>query len=242
MHVKLRKGEARGSADYGWLKARYSFSFAQYQNKDRMHFGALRVLNDDIIDAGEGFGKHPHDNMEIVTIPLQGALMHRDSMGHEEKICEDDVQVMSAGTGIFHSEFNASETHPAHILQLWIFPERRKIAPRYAQDSFSRAEARNSWQVLVRPMGNQGLTIHQQAYISRTFLAEGESITYALNKEGNKIYLFQVKGKCKFNDLTLEDRDAVEISQTDNFSFLCTEDAHVIAIEVPELPEHQVYV
>lgn len=237
MKAKLKKAENRGQADYGWLKARYSFSFANYYNPDNIHFGALRVLNDDIIEGGGGFGRHPHDNMEIVTIPLEGSLMHKDSMGHEEEIKFGDVQVMSAGTGIFHSEFNASKTDKTNILQLWIVPKNRQIKPVYDQKSFDLEMAKDQWQRLVSPVGNMGLTISQDAYISRILVDKNEHINYSMNDENNKLYLFQVKGNSEVNDITMQTRDGLELEDVATLTIKASKGSYLLAIEVPEMPQ-----
>ena len=238
MKKNIIKAESRGQADYQWLQARYSFSFAGYQNRDRMHFGALRVLNDDIIQAGTGFGEHPHDNMEIITIPLRGAISHKDSMNHEEVIGVNEVQVMSAGTGIFHSEENASKTEDINLLQLWIFPNESNVKPVYDQKYFHPKEAQNKWQQLVtsvnKPIAN-ALTIHQEAKISRVFLEANSSINYQIEESSYGVYLFIIDGEVEVEGDVLEARDAMSISEVQETNIKANRSAHVLCIEVPNI-------
>jgi len=238
MKKNVVKSDSRGSANYQWLQARYSFSFAGYQNRDRMHFGALRVLNDDIIQAGTGFGKHPHDNMEIITIPLRGAISHKDSMNHEEVIGVDEVQVMSAGTGIFHSEENASKTEDINLLQIWIFPNETNVKPVYDQKYFDPKKAQNNWQQLVTSVAQsngEALTIHQDAKISRVFLQENASIDYKLEESSYGVYLFIIDGEVIIEDENLDARDAISISEEQEIKIKAKRTAHVLCIEVPEI-------
>lgn len=238
MKRNIIKSDSRGEANYQWLQARYSFSFAGYQNRDRMHFGALRVLNDDIIQSGTGFGEHPHDNMEIITIPLRGAISHRDSMNHEEVIGVNEVQVMSAGTGIFHSEENASKTEDINLLQLWIFPNESNVKPVYDQKYFHPEEAQNKWQQLVasvsKPDGN-ALTIHQEAKISRVFLDENSSINYQLEESSYGVYLFIIDGEVEIAGDILEARDAISLSEIQETKIKANRSAYVLCIEVPSI-------
>ena len=234
MNSKLIKSDSRGAADHGWLKTHHSFSFANYFDRSRMHFGNLRVLNDDSIAPGKGFGKHPHDNMEIVTIPLTGALMHEDSMGHMQPIGVDEVQHMSAGTGIYHSEFNASESEELTLLQLWIMPLKQNIAPTYSQRWFDRSKATVKWQTLVDPEGNEGLPINQNSKISRVFLAKGTKITYENSSYGWGNFLFVIEGAIGCNQVIAERRDAIELQGAANFEIEAIEDAYVLNIETAE--------
>lgn len=238
MKKSIIKADSRGQANYQWLQAKYSFSFAGYQNRDRMHFGALRVLNDDIIEAGTGFGEHPHDNMEIITIPLRGAISHKDSMNHEEVIGVNEVQVMSAGTGIFHSEENASKSEDINLLQLWIFPNKNNVKPVYDQKYFSPEEAQNKWQQLVtsvtKPDGN-ALTIHQDATISRVFLQENTSINYKLEGSSYGVYIFIIDGEVEIEGDVIEARDAMSISKIQEINIKANRSAHVLCIEVPDI-------
>ncbi len=184
MKTKIYKASERGTADYGWLKANYSFSFSNYYNPEKVNFGALRVLNDDIIDAGMGFGTHPHDNMEIITIPLQGSLKHRDSMSNKWiPIQTGEVQIMSAGTGVQHSEMNNSPTEFINLFQIWIIPNKQQVQPRYDQKKFEVSARKNKLQVLVSSIDeadNGSLKIHQDAQISRIDLSENSKFNYKL--------------------------------------------------------------
>lgn len=235
MEKQIFKAASRGTADYGWLHANYVFSFANYYHPDRVNFGALRVLNDDIVEAGQGFNKHPHDNMEIITIPLKGSLMHRDSMGHESILSTNEVQVMSAGTGIFHSELNASKTEALNLFQIWIFPSEKNIKPSYNQNYFDPEQARNNWQNLVSPAGNKGLTIHQNAWIHRAFLSKATPLTYEIHSKTNGIFIMVVSGQVVVQDEILSERDSIGLTGLDTFKAVALEDSHIIAIEVPQI-------
>jgi hypothetical protein len=225
----------RGSADWGWLNAKHSFSFGQWYHHDKVHFGALRVLNDDIIDGGGGFPTHPHDNMEIITIPFTGALLHKDSTGGQGYLAAGDVQVMSAGTGVQHSEYNASATQSLTLFQIWIYPKVRNIPPRYDQKTFAQAERFNKWQTVAT--GNQqstgALWINQDAAIALTKLAKGNSITYNNQFKGNGVYLMLINGTAQVGNLTLSQRDAAGVFDTDEVAITATEDSEILAIEVP---------
>jgi len=237
-NIMVFRSQSRGQADYGWLKTRYSFSFANYYNKDRMHFGALRVLNDDIIDGGMGFDLHPHDNMEIVTIPLFGALRHQDSMGHTQVISPNEVQVMSAGTGLFHAEFNTSETERTGLFQIWIIPEQRNVKPVYNQTAFDETKAQGAWQLLVGPVGSGSeLTIHQQAYISRIFLKTGEVVEYQPQSASYGSFVMVAEGEVEIDHITLQLRDAAGVINQGAFEVKALKDSYIINIEVPDLPK-----
>lgn len=225
----------RGHADHGWLKAYHSFSFAGWYDPSKIHFGALRVLNDDTVSAGMGFGKHPHDNMEIITIVTEGTLAHKDSMGHAETIEEGEVQVMSAGTGVFHSEFNHSEVNPVKLFQSWIFPSERNVKPRYEQARFDEADRDNRLQLLVSPIGTDdpGLKIHQHAWIYRTNLTAGESLEHKLHSTENGVYIFVVDGQIEVEGQKLGRRDALGISDTSAVSLAALTNADVLLYEVP---------
>ena len=234
MKTQLYTAATRGHAYYGWLNTHYSFSFANYYKPERIHFGALRVLNDDIIEAGQGFGKHPHDNMEIITIPLQGALAHADSMGFSSVIHSGDVQVMSAGTGIYHSEFNASQTADAHILQIWIFPRQKGIKPRYHQLSIRELARPNSFYQLVSPSANdKGAWINADAWLHLGDFAAGHRAQYQLRRPGNGIYLFLISGRLKVAEHTLGPRDALALTELSAFELEAQTPAQVLLIEVP---------
>lgn len=234
MNTTLFKAADRGTADYGWLKPNYYFSFAQYHNPQKVHFGLLRVLNDDHIGGGGAFPTHPHDNMEIVTIPFSGALKHKDSTGGEGVINAGDVQIMSAGSGIRHSEANASATDPVDLFQIWVFPKERNITPRYDQRSFDVAERKNKWQVVVSPKeSDNGLWINQDARFSMIDLEAGGTATYTNGFSGNGVFLVSIEGTIQAGDVTLGSRDAVGISGTDEFSVTATSAAKLLAIEIP---------
>lgn len=231
----LHKANVRGHNNHGWLDTWHSFSFASYFDPERINFGALRVWNDDIIQPGKGFGEHPHDNMEIITIPLSGAVLHKDTMGNEQKIKPNEVQVMSAGKGLFHAEFNASDTEELSLFQIWIFPKERNVTPVYDQREFNTKSAINKWQLLVGPNNSEGeLTIHQDAYISRTFLSKGEVLNYELNPISYGSYLMVVSGSAVVNDVVLHERDAIGLINLESFTVKALEDAYIINIEVPE--------
>lgn len=234
MKTELYKAADRGSADYGWLKPNYYFSFSQYYNPKRIHFGLLRVLNDDFVAGGGGFPTHPHDNMEIVTIPFTGALQHKDSTGGQGVIKAGDVQIMSAGSGVQHSEFNASATDPVTLFQIWVFPKERNITPRYDQRSFDINERMNKWQTVVSPIEtDNALWINQDAKFSLTKLEAGKSLSYNTAFDKNGVFLVNISGNASVGEVTLGKRDAVGISETGNFTVTATEDTELLAIEVP---------
>lgn len=234
MKTILYKAADRGAADYGWLKPNYYFSFSQYYNPERIHFGALRVLNDDFVAGGGGFPTHPHDNMEIVTIPFTGALQHKDSTGGQGVIQAGDVQIMSAGTGVQHSEFNASATEPVTLFQIWVFPKLKNIKPRYDQKTFNAGDRINQWQTVVSPVeSDNALWINQDAKFSLTKLEAGKSITYKNRFAGSGVFLVNISGAATAGDIQLGRRDAVGISETESFTVTATEDTELLAIEVP---------
>lgn len=233
MRMIIHPSKERGYANYGWLETYYSFSFARYYNPERMHFGALRVLNDDTILGGTGFATHRHDNMEIVTIPMEGGLMHQDSTGQSGIITKNEIQVMSAGTGIYHSEWNAFADRITKHLQIWVFPKVHDIAPRYAQKSFLPEQFENRLQVVVAPDRADALWINQDAYFSMGKFEKGKSISYDIQKKDNGVYVFLLEGRAKINDHTLHRRDAVGIYKTDKFEIAFSENSHVLLIEVP---------
>lgn len=227
--------DTRGHANHGWLNAHHSFSFASWYDPGRIHFGVLRVLNDDIVRGGTGFGKHPHDNMEIISVVLDGEIGHRDSMGHEESIKVNEVQVMSAGTGIEHSEYNHLKDHPLNLLQIWIFPKRKDVEPRYDQRAFNPDERVNQLQMLVSPIDNNddGLKVHQDAWIYRTRLEAGKSLKHQLHGEQNGVYAFVIDGNVSIEGTELNKRDALGISETGEISMDATADSDILLIEVP---------
>lgn len=237
MKKVVYKANTRGHFQNEWLNTSYSFSFADYYDRNHMHFGALRVLNDDVIQPSTGFGKHPHDNMEIITIPIYGSLSHEDSMGHRQEIKANEVQVMSAGTGIFHSEFNANPTEEVNLLQIWIFPAKRNIKPSYDQKVFDPELARGQWQTLVSAYEaeNGSLTINQNAKIKRVFLNKGETIDYQLNEQSYGSFIFVINGQVEIDHNELSKRDAMGITETKQFTIKAEENSYVLNIEVPDL-------
>ncbi|MFA9392921.1 MAG: pirin family protein [Prolixibacteraceae bacterium] len=231
MKTTLHQAATRGHANHGWLDSHHTFSFANYYDPERVHFGTLRVLNDDIVAPGKGFGKHPHDNMEIISIPLKGSLMHEDSMGHRQVIGEDEVQVMSAGTGIFHSEYNASIDEAVNFLQLWILPEKKNIQPIYKQLKFDKADAHNQWQILVDEE-NGPLKLNQKASISRVFLDQGEQLKYKMKNTQRKSYVFVLAGSVQLENIQLSERDGLGIEDCKEFNMNALKDSYLINIEV----------
>jgi redox-sensitive bicupin YhaK (pirin superfamily) len=224
----------RGHVDFGWLNSFHSFSFGHWYDPSKVHFGALRVLNDDQVRGGGGFGTHPHDNMEIVSIPLQGELAHKDSTGTQGVIKTGDVQIMSAGTGIQHSEMNASKTEPVSFLQVWVFPKRENIRPQYDQKTFDLSQRINKWQIVVSPEEQEGgVLINQDARFALTKLEEGRNIEFAPKFSNNGIYLFLIDGEVEVGGRKISRRDAIGISETDKVSIRANEDSEILVIEVP---------
>lgn len=232
MKTVIHKAESRGAADHGWLKAKHTFSFANYYDPSRIHFGVLRVLNDDWVAPTMGFGLHPHDNMEIITIPLEGALRHRDSMGNEGVIEKNEVQVMSAGTGIYHSEHNASSEHPVSLLQIWVMPNAKNVEPRYMQKRFDAADRQNKWQTIVSP-DKSGLWVHQNTWFSLGDFSKENTTTYNLNKASNGVYLFVIDGSIEVGGETLSKRDGMGINDVNEVTIKAVSDAQVLLMEVP---------
>lgn len=235
MKFTIHKAGSRGHADHGWLNSWHTFSFANYYNPNRMHFGALRVLNDDTVQASMGFGMHPHDNMEIITIVLDGELEHRDSMGNGSIIKAGDVQVMSAGTGIEHSEFNHSETRPVSLLQIWVFTDQKNVEPRYDQAQFTDQEMSGRWRLMVSPDGtHNSLWIQQQSWFSMGLFSKGEVTELKRNKPGNGWYLFVISGTVNVGEETLMARDGIGIEDAgESISISIKADAKILAIELP---------
>jgi len=234
MKTITTKANERGTADHGWLKPAYYFSFGSWHNPSKIHFGQLRVLNDDWIAGGGAFPTHPHDNMEIVTIPFTGALKHKDSTGGAGIIKAGDVQIMSAGTGVQHSEANASDTEPITLFQIWVFPKVKNITPRYDQRSFDVNEREGKWQVVVSPREeDNALWINQDARFSMANIKAGETIKYENAYKGNVVYPVVIKGSIEIAGVKYETKDAVGISETDSFEISVIEDAELLAVEVP---------
>jgi len=231
----LHKAATRGDANHGWLHSRHTFSFANYYNPERMHFGVLRVLNDDFVEAGMGFGTHPHDNMEIISIPLVGDLEHKDSMGNVAVIKNGDVQVMSAGTGITHSEYNKNKDKPVKFLQIWVFPNRKNVKPRYDQITLNLADRRNKLQQILSPNADDdGVWIHQDAWFHLGKFDEGFSTDYSIKKNGNGVYAFVLKGDITIDETVLNERDGLGIWNTDKISIMAnSQDAEILLMEVP---------
>jgi len=233
-NVIIHRADSRGHAQHGWLDSRHTFSFANYYNPERMHFGVLRVLNDDVIEGGTGFGTHPHNNMEIISIPLEGALEHKDSMGNTSVIVEGDVQVMTAGTGIQHSEYNKNKDKKARFLQIWIFPREKGLSPRYDQMTFNPEDRINKWQQILSPNADdEGVWIHQDAWFHLGKFTAGHREKYTLKKQGNGVYIFVLSGKVKVIDETLAPRDGMGIRDTQIIEIKAESDAEILIMEVP---------
>ena len=234
MKTTVHTADSRGFQNHGWLVANHSFSFANYYNPERVHFGVLRVLNDDFVAPGMGFGTHPHSNMEIITIPLSGELHHKDSMGNFGAIKKGEIQVMSAGTGIQHSEFNGSKEQPVTLLQIWVIPNKMGVEPRYDQIKISDNAIDNEFQQIVSPNPNdEGSWIHQDAWFHLGNFTEKSSRTYQVKKEGNGVYVFVISGSVKIGDTVLNQRDALGITETERFDMEIEENSEVLLIEVP---------
>lgn len=234
MNTVLHKAETRGQANHGWLNSHHTFSFANYYNPDRVHFGALRVLNDDVVANGMGFSTHPHDNMEIISIPLEGDLEHKDSMGNTTVIKEGDVQVMSAGTGVFHSEYNKNKDREVKFLQIWVFPNEKNVKPRYDQITLNDAELENKFHQIVSPNPNDdGVWLHQNAWFHLGRLNTGVETTYNLKASGNGVYAFVLEGNITIEDQLLNKRDGFGIWNTDKITVKANSNAKVLLMEVP---------
>ena len=233
MQKTIHRADSRGHADHGWLNAHHSFSFANYYNPERIRFGTLRVLNDDIVQPGEGFGTHPHDNMEIVTIPLRGELAHKDSTGNKEVIRPNEVQIMSAGSGLTHSEFNNSKTEEINLLQIWVFPKEKNIKPRYDQKVFDPADRINKIKTVVSPSDKDALWINQDAYFSLSGLDKDKTVNYQMKSKGNGLYVFLIEGKIEIEGETLGRRDAIGLELINEIEIKAVEKSEVLLIEVP---------
>jgi len=233
MKKTIHRADSRGHADHGWLNAYHSFSFANYYNPERIRFGTLRVLNDDIVQPGEGFGTHPHENMEIVTIPLRGELAHKDSTGNKEVIRPNEVQIMSAGSGLTHSEFNNSKTEETNLLQIWVFPKEKNIKPRYDQKVFDPADRINKIKTVVSPSDKDALWINQDAYFSLSGPDKDKVVNYQIKSKGNGLYVFLIKGKIEIAGETLSKRDAIGLEQINEIEIKAVEKSEVLLIEVP---------
>jgi len=237
MKTIIHKADSRGFANHGWLQATHSFSFANFYNPEKVNFGALRVLNDDIIAPKMGFGTHPHDNMEIITIPLKGVLKHRDNMHDEwQPVLPGEVQVMSAGTGVQHSEINGSVDEHLSLFQIWIIPNKQNVKPRYDQKAFQVSERKNKLQTLVTSIDEDfegSLKIHQDAVLSRIDLDQGKNFSYNMKSKNHGVYIMNIHGKIETDNKILETRDALEITEAESFTLNALEDSEVLFIEVP---------
>ena len=230
----LHKAETRGKADHGWLQSRHTFSFANYYNPERMNFGVLRVLNDDIVAPGMGFGTHPHQNMEIISIPLEGDLKHRDSTGQGEVIKQGDVQVMSAGKGLTHSEMNANADREVRFLQIWVIPNKRNVDPRYQQITLEAEKMDNQLHQILSPdPEDEGVWIHQDAWFHLGKLEKGTTLDYELKKSGNGLYAFVISGGVSIDGQSLGQRDGYGLWDIDKIALEALEDSRILLMEVP---------
>lgn len=234
MNSILHKANTRGYANHGWLEARHSFSFANFYDPERVNFGALRVLNDDKISGGKGFGTHPHDNMEIITIPLEGDLAHKDSMGNGTTIKSGDIQVMSAGTGILHSEFNANQHDFCKLLQIWIFPNKKQVEPRYQQITLDKEKMKNRFlQILSPNKEDEGVWIYQNAWAHIGEFDADQNVKYEIKHKSNGLYIFLIFGSIMVNDQLLEERDGFGIWNIDEVNFKTIKSSKILLLEVP---------
>ena len=234
MQTVLHTADSRGHANHGWLNSHHTFSFAGYSNPERMHFGVLRVLNDDTVAGGKGFGAHPHDNMEIISIPLSGTLEHRDNAGNHGIIGSSDVQVMSAGTGIAHSEKNHSSSEPVKFLQIWVFPNKRNVPPRYDQQTFQAADRHNQFQQVLSPNPDDaGVWIHQDAWFHLADFDAGFAADYQVKKPGNGVYVFVLEGEVTVAGQSLKQRDGLGVWETGSFSVQASANARLLLMDVP---------
>jgi redox-sensitive bicupin YhaK (pirin superfamily) len=250
METILHKANTRGHADHGWLNSFFSFSFAGYYDPQRVQFGTLRVLNDDRVEGGKGFGSHPHDNMEIISIPLEGSLAHQDNLGHKEVVSEGEIQVMSTGNGVFHSEYNNNPDQPVKFLQIWIFPNKLNVTPRYDQVRLDPSKGHNALQQVIYPYpgptanripgaspanaGTEGSWIYQDAWFHMGIFDAGRKFTYDLKKQGNGIYLFVIDGSFLLNGQRLETRDGLGITDTETINLESAEQgSRILIMDVP---------
>jgi quercetin 2,3-dioxygenase len=232
----IHKAETRGKANHGWLHSYHSFSFANYHNPDRMHFGAIRVLNDDTVAAGMGFGTHPHSNMEIISIPLEGDLEHKDSMGNSTIIRKGDIQVMSAGTGIKHSEYNKNSDKEVKFLQIWIIPNKIGVSPRYDQISLKLEDRKNKLQQILSPNADdEGVWIHQNAWFHIGSFEKDFSAEHVLKDKTNGVYVFNLSGDLEINDQLLHSRDAFGLWDIEKIHIKADSEAEFLIMEVPML-------
>ncbi len=234
-NIIIHKAETRGNADHGWLKSKHTFSFANYYNPDRMNFGVLRVLNDDVVAAGMGFGKHPHENMEIISIPLEGDLEHKDSMNNETLIKCGDIQVMSAGTGIYHSEYNKNKDKLVKFLQIWIFPNKKNVTPRYDQITLNLNDRHNKLQQILSPnKDDEGVWIYQNAWFFMGKFNNEFTTKYKTKNIENGVYIFILNGNLLINNNEVNMRDGIGFTNTENIEIKAlSQDAEILIMEVP---------
>ncbi len=235
MNTILHKADTRGDANHGWLQSKHSFSFANYHNPERMHFGVLRVLNDDIVAPGMGFGTHAHQNMEIISIPMEGDLEHKDSMGNTTVIKSGDIQVLSAGAGITHSEYNKNKDKKVKFLQIWVFPKKKDVTPRYDQITLDVKDRKNQFQQVLSPNPeDSGVWVHQDAWFNMTNLDKGKSLNYTLqNPERNGVYAFVLNGDATINNQPLNKRDGFGIWNTATVDIKADTDTEILLMEIP---------
>ncbi|MGQ1786660.1 MULTISPECIES: pirin family protein [unclassified Saccharicrinis] len=234
MNTVLHRSDERGHANHGWLDAKHSFSFANYYDPQKVHFGALRVLNDDTVAPGAGFPEHPHDNMEIITIPLSGSIAHKDSMGNASVIHAGEIQVMSAGSGIFHSEFNNSEEEELRLFQIWLFPHTKNVKPRYDQINLKKLKKKNDFiQVLSPNKNDQGVWIYQDAWFNMGDFDKGIKVNYQIHQPNNGIYLMVIEGSIQIAGETLNKRDAIGITEIQKIELETQSNSSLLLIEIP---------
>lgn len=234
MKTVYHAADTRGNANHGWLKSRHTFSFAEYYNPERMHFGALRVINDDHVAGGMGFGTHPHNDMEIISIPLSGDLAHRDSMGNGSVIRSGDIQVMSAGTGVAHSEMNPNADQDVKFLQIWVFPREKNVAPRYQQIHYAEQAQPDAFQQILSPNPDDaGVWIHQDAWFSLADFSDGMKQRYEVKRAGNGVYAFVISGRANIGGVELNERDGLGLWETDGFDVEALGGAKVLLMDVP---------
>jgi redox-sensitive bicupin YhaK (pirin superfamily) len=236
MKTLIHKAANRGHANHGWLNAKHSFSFASWYDPTKIHFGALRVLNDDEVAQGMGFGKHPHDNMEIITLVQEGSLEHKDSIGNGSIMKPNDVQVMSAGTGVFHSEMNPDKNNPVKLFQIWVFPDKGNVTPRYDQKTFLPEDRKNKWQEIIKPNTQEegdAIFIHQQAWFNLTDMDANHEMIYTNKKTTNGAYVFIIEGEVEVNEEKLERRDAMGITEYVNINIKALSNARILVMDLP---------
>ncbi len=234
LQYTLHKAETRGDANHGWLHSKHTFSFANYYDPNRMHFGVLRVLNDDTVSAGMGFGTHSHNNMEIISIPLEGDLEHKDSMGNTTVIRRGDIQIMSAGTGIQHSEYNKNKDAEVKFLQIWIIPNKKNVTPRYDQITLNPLDRKNQLQQIISPNPDDaGIWIHQNAWFYLADFDTDFSLSYSIKSKENGLYIFILNGQIQIIDLTLHSRDGLGIWDTDRIEIKVTANTSFLLMDIP---------